>query len=219
MITLALDASTYTATVAVLRGDRLLASSRVGMRGADEERLLPAVAAVLETAGLTAGALERVVCGSGPGSFTSLRIAASIAKGIASASGIPLVAVPSLALVVAAHDGTRAPGQYVATLDALRGEHYAAVCTVGAEGQVTALGPLMRWPSGELQARAATVGPVVGPGQALGAEPDAAALPRVMQLPSLRTPVDLGGWEPTYGRLAEAQVKWEAAHGRPLGAA
>ena len=29
-------------------------------------------------------------------------------------------------------------------------------------------------------------------------------------------PVDLASWEPAYGRLAEAQVKWEAAHGRPL---
>jgi tRNA threonylcarbamoyladenosine biosynthesis protein TsaB len=29
-------------------------------------------------------------------------------------------------------------------------------------------------------------------------------------------PVDLERWEPSYGRLAEAQVKWEAAHGRPL---
>ena len=29
-------------------------------------------------------------------------------------------------------------------------------------------------------------------------------------------PVALDGWEPSYGRLAEAQVKWEAAHGRPL---
>jgi tRNA threonylcarbamoyladenosine biosynthesis protein TsaB len=29
-------------------------------------------------------------------------------------------------------------------------------------------------------------------------------------------PVDLGSWEPVYGRLAEAQVKWEAAHGRAL---
>ena len=29
-------------------------------------------------------------------------------------------------------------------------------------------------------------------------------------------PVDLASWEPVYGRLAEAQVKWEAAHGRPL---
>ena len=27
---------------------------------------------------------------------------------------------------------------------------------------------------------------------------------------------DLARWEPMYGRLAEAQVKWEATHGRPL---
>jgi tRNA threonylcarbamoyladenosine biosynthesis protein TsaB len=32
-------------------------------------------------------------------------------------------------------------------------------------------------------------------------------------------PCDLDSWEPVYGRLAEAQVKWEAAHGRPLTAA
>jgi tRNA threonylcarbamoyladenosine biosynthesis protein TsaB len=31
-----------------------------------------------------------------------------------------------------------------------------------------------------------------------------------------RGPVDIDTWEPQYGRLAEAQVKWEAAHGRPL---
>ena len=30
---------------------------------------------------------------------------------------------------------------------------------------------------------------------------------------------DLAAWEPAYGRLAEAQVKWEAAHGRPLAGA
>ena len=31
-------------------------------------------------------------------------------------------------------------------------------------------------------------------------------------------PVDLALWEPEYGRLAEAQVRWEAEHGRPLAA-
>jgi hypothetical protein len=30
--------------------------------------------------------------------------------------------------------------------------------------------------------------------------------------------VEMTTWEPTYGRKAEAQVKWEAAHGRELGA-
>jgi hypothetical protein len=27
---------------------------------------------------------------------------------------------------------------------------------------------------------------------------------------------DVGGWEPEYGRLAEAQVRWETLHGKPL---
>ena len=29
-------------------------------------------------------------------------------------------------------------------------------------------------------------------------------------------PVSLESWEPNYGRLAEAQVKWELANGRVL---
>jgi hypothetical protein len=29
-------------------------------------------------------------------------------------------------------------------------------------------------------------------------------------------PVDLATWEPQYGRVAEAQAKWEREHGRPL---
>ncbi|MDF1506325.1 hypothetical protein, partial [Roseisolibacter sp. H3M3-2] len=29
-------------------------------------------------------------------------------------------------------------------------------------------------------------------------------------------PVDLALWEPDYGRKAEAQVRWEAEHGRAL---
>jgi hypothetical protein len=28
--------------------------------------------------------------------------------------------------------------------------------------------------------------------------------------------VDIASWEPEYGRLAEAQVRWERAHGMPL---
>lgn len=216
MITLAIDASTYTASVAVLRDSAVLAASRAAMRGASEERLLPAVAEALERADVGIGMLDRVVCGEGPGSFTSLRIAASIAKGIATGAEIPLVAVSSLALVVAAHDGTRLPGQYVAALDALRGEHYVAVCTVGDAGDVVDLSPLMRWPSGELSQRAEAIGPLVGPGLTLASEPDVAALPRVAGLLAARAPVDLATWEPLYGRLAEAQVKWEAAHGRPL---
>lgn len=219
MITLAIDASTYTGTVAVLEGESVLAHRSTAMRGAEEERLMPAVAEALGQAGIGVAHLERVCCGAGPGSFTSLRIAASIAKGIATARDLPLVAVPSLALVVASAEATGAPGRYVAALDALREEHYVATCVVGADGMIESIGRVERWPTRELAARAADTGPLVGPGCAIEASPDAAALPRLAGWLARAEPVDLASWEPDYGRLAEAQVKWEAAHGRPLPAA
>ncbi|MFL5605649.1 MAG: hypothetical protein ACJ8AD_04315, partial [Gemmatimonadaceae bacterium] len=46
--------------------------------------------------------------------------------------------------------------------------------------------------------------------------PHAAAAALLTNLIGATAPADLAGWEPAYGRLAEAQVKWEAAHGRPL---
>jgi tRNA threonylcarbamoyladenosine biosynthesis protein TsaB len=51
---------------------------------------------------------------------------------------------------------------------------------------------------------------------------DVAATPRAAAVAFVAAPwvreVALATWEPAYGRLAEAQVKWEAAHGRPLAA-
>lgn len=218
MITLALDASTYSASLAVLDGSRVLAHGRAAMRGADEERLMPAVAALIEEAQLAPAAFDRIVCGAGPGSFTSLRIAASIAKGLAFGTDIPLHAISSLALVVAGAEGTREPGRYVAAVDALRDEHYVAVCQVGQGGGIDAIGAVQRWPSEALHDRAAAIGALVGPGLAIDALPDVTGLPRLRDLLAGTPAVDLATWEPDYGRLAEAQVKWEAAHGRPLAA-
>jgi tRNA threonylcarbamoyladenosine biosynthesis protein TsaB len=78
-LTLAVDASTYRGTVAVLTGQQILATSEVAMRGEREERLMPAIASALGTAGASAADVGRVVVGGGPGSFTSLRIGAALA--------------------------------------------------------------------------------------------------------------------------------------------
>lgn len=211
-----MDAATYRGSVAVLDGTRVLASAAVEMRGADEERLMPAIADVMHRAGVEVSSLVRIVCGEGPGSFTSLRIAASIAKGLALGGGVPLHAVSSLALLAVSTPYTLREGRYVAAFDALRGEHYVATCEVNAAGDLTAITPVDRWPSERLAERAGTIGPLVGAGLAIDATPDAAALARLGALLAGAHPVDLASWEPSYGRLAEAQVKWEAAHGRPL---
>ena len=216
MITLALDAATYAGSVAVLDGSTLVGERTVAMRGRESEALMPAVAAVLHECGVEPGQLGRVVCGAGPGSFTSLRIAGGIAKGIAMAVGIPLVPVSSLALVVAS-DGSLSIGRYLAAIDALRGEHYVELYEVAQDGSISMLLPARRVASSELERTAKQLDArVVGEGLGVKAGPHARSLVHLTKLLETTAPADLARWEPSYGRLAEAQVRWEAEHGRPL---
>lgn len=212
-LTLAIDASTYVGTVAVLRDGVVVAGREALMRGEHEERLMPAVLAALADARAVPRDVARVVCGAGPGSFTSLRIAAGIAKGVAHGANVPLYAVSSLALVVAAADPAFPPGRYVAALDAMRGERYAQTVVVLADGRVAPEGPSALATMEQLTAsRDAVIGPLEPGAHAPHARGVAAMLDVLLD----DGPVDLDAWEPSYGRLAEAQVRWEAAHGRPL---
>ena len=214
--TLALDASTYTGTVAVIADGRVLAERAVAMRGAHEERLMPAVAEALAESGVGVAGLARVVCGAGPGSFTSLRIAGAIAKGIAASRGLPLHAVPSLWLVVAGARPTLANGTWLAVLDAMRGDVYALPVRVAGALVTPGEGHLLL-PRAELPAFAASLGATpVGPDEAASHAPHARGCVSLGTAWPLPPAVDLGAWEPAYGRVAEAQARWEAAHGRPL---
>ena len=216
MITLALDASTYTGTVAVLRGLEVVADANAAMRGRDTEALMPAVAAALTSAGVSPRDLDRVVCGSGPGSFTSLRIAASIAKGISFAVGCPLFAISSLALIVTA-DGEPRAGRNLAVLDALRGDAYVGGYSISVNGDVEVVLPEQLVPQAEVPRLAESLGAVtVGPGQAIDRMPHARGVRALGALIEASGPVELGSWEPHYGRKAEAQARWEATHGQPL---
>jgi len=218
MITLGLDASTYVGDVALLDDDRVLAEGHTAMKGADEERLMPAVTRVLDEAGVGVDEIDRVVCGSGPGSFTSLRIAGAIAKGIAVGVGCPLYAVPSMALVVGG--GGVSTGRFLVAIDALRGEFYVGLFDVEADGAVHEIEPARLIPAADIEGltteyEAKIVSPIQGIG-ALSGRPRATAVAKLEAMLEERGPVDIASWEPSYGRLAEAQVRWETAHGKPL---
>jgi tRNA threonylcarbamoyladenosine biosynthesis protein TsaB len=210
-ITLALDGSTYSGSVAVIRGDVLIAERELpasptpGRTGRDES-FMPMVAAALTDAGIDASEIDRVVCGEGPGSFTSLRIAASIAKGIAVGTGCPLFSVSSLLLIVA----DRSEGRYVATLAAMRGEHFALLAEVTAPGRIDAGDPVIV-PESAIEAYASD-----RHARHIDERPHARAVRTILPSIIASGERDIDSWEPTYGRLAEAQVKWEAAHGRAL---
>ena len=216
---LAIESSTYEASCALFTpgSAEAVAHASVPTRGAKGERLLPAIDTMLREAGLAPDELARVVCGAGPGSFTSLRVGASLAKGIARACGIPLAVVPSLALLVQSGDSPREAGRYLAVMDAMRDERFVQAVEIGSDGGLTIRSAPMRIAAAAVRVLALRLGALtIGPGE----EVEIVQGPHargVMRLPDgLHTVVDLASWEPDYGRAAEAQVKWEAAHGRPL---
>ena len=215
MITLAVDASTYVGTVAVWRDDQLVAEGATPMRDATHERLMPAVAAALAHSGARPNELSRVVCGGGPGSFTSLRIAGAIAKGLAMADGAELWSVPSLGLIPTGCP-VQIHGRYLAVLDALRGEVYVAAYDIATDGTAHEIAQPRLCAAADVDDVAAALeATIMGPGRRVAGEPHARGALRLVRSGVGRR-VDLSTWEPEYGRLAEAQVKWEAAHGRPL---
>lgn len=216
-LVLALDAAASVGTIAVLRDGRLVAEHRVEMKSSAEERYLPAILETLAQVAKTAQELDALICGAGPGSFTSLRVVGAIAKGLAVGGGLPLFQVPSLALTVAASGDTGRAGRWVSTLDAMRGDRYLALVETDATGGVVRVETLGPAAGAAVAARAKALDAVaIGPDEPLVGWPHARGCARALALIAAAGPVDVGPWEPVYGRLAEAQVKWEATHGRAL---
>ena len=136
---LALDTAAAAGGVAVGYGRSVLAEIMLTEPTRHAETLLPAIEAALEIAGCRGRDVAGVVVGSGPGSFTGVRIAAATAKGLVHAWGVPLHAWSSLAMTAATagEEGARV----VALFDARRGDVFAASYRVTAGGLVTLLPP------------------------------------------------------------------------------
>jgi tRNA threonylcarbamoyladenosine biosynthesis protein TsaB len=133
---LGLDTSTSIASLAVIAGDKVAAAIQrpVTSHGA---ALPGAVDELLSAAGLAIGDVGAIAVGTGPGSFTGLRIGISYAKGISMATGCALVGVPSFdAIASAVHERHNIdPGRLVAVVvDARKGEVYTALYRVVVDG-------------------------------------------------------------------------------------
>ena len=124
---LAFDTSTEQLSVAVQRGADGLCLTHQGPGGAQASAtLIPAVQALLAQAGLALGELHAIVFGRGPGSFTGLRTACSVAQGLAWGAGVPVLPVDTLLAVAEAARQSHGATQVLALLDARMGEVYHA---------------------------------------------------------------------------------------------
>ncbi len=237
-VVLAIDTVAGASSVAVGSATQLKASLEIG-EPRPAASLMPAIAEVLEQGGCDVSELSCILVANGPGSFTGIRVGFATAIGIIRQHpGIQLWTAPSLMAV--AFRVAQQRGETIAALyDALRREVFAAVYQFTQEGVTTVLPPKLTNIE-ELQATGVVPTLVTGDGAAAFAEqieawtgrPPVPPGPSVHSADRLSPAVSLikltgvaGGisvvadptcFEPTYGRLAEAQVRWEQAQGRPL---
>ena len=112
----------------------MVASAWHEERNAHGEQMLGLMERVFTRAEWTRADIDRVAVGTGPGSFTGLRVGLSLGQGIAIGLGLECVGVGSLEAMTAAAAtaATAGDGPRCAVLDALRGEVFVAV--YGADG-------------------------------------------------------------------------------------
>ena len=231
MTTLAIETTTDRLSVAGrLNGntaERILDGARRHAAG-----LLPLIEQVLEQLGGSVGNLRTLLVADGPGSFTGLRVGFAAAKALARARPALEIRTASTLLVRAAGVGPPRGARVLVVTSALRGELYAASYRLDLPHAVETLAPpalatpealhretpdlLVADAPEKLVDRLAdqfSVPLIRGP----ASQPKALALLELLEARGGVEPVaNLDAWEPRYGRPAEAQVRWEAQHGRQL---
>ena len=210
MLILVLDASTPVVAVALAKDGEVRAEISISARGASEV-LLPAVDAALSLAGEDLAAMERLVVGVGPGTFTGIRVAAATARALSLGTGAALSRNSTLAALAA--PALSCYKDVLAVLDAKRGQVFAQrFSKVGPTTEISCVKPE------DLPARDAPL--VVGDGAvryrdalaALGPiPPDGSPLHRVTAtghvLSADLTPVSPEELVPTYVREPDAEVR------------
>ena len=218
-LTLALDTSTRTGSLALGLDGKVIAESRLSVQAVHSESVLPEIDRLFGSVGFGPPDIRRIVVGSGPGSFTGVRIAAALAKGIRAATGAELFAYSSLAAIAV---GSGANGRVCAAIDARRGQVYAAGYLLDSgfaqefepvaepfDAVLSRLGPPAEWtlaaaiPEPLLQ-QARLAGINVLPPSA--GEPGAASLLELVGLvPELGHVARPDTWEPGYVRASSAE--------------
>ncbi len=131
---LAVETSGRMGSVALAAGPQLLGQQEFSAPMRHSAELFPAIYRLLKDSGKEANEIEQVYVSIGPGSFTGLRIAATLAKTMHLANGARIVTVDTLDVIAAnitAYDYGQQSGmpdveRIAVVLDAKRGQFFAA---------------------------------------------------------------------------------------------
>ena len=122
MLTLAIDSSTTTLTLGLVRDEVILATSYGPTENNQSEVLIPIIEDIMKTRNLKPVDIEKIAVAVGPGSYTGIRVGVAVAKSLGYALDIPVTGVSSLeVMAMAAESGDIC----IPMIDARRGTVFA----------------------------------------------------------------------------------------------
>ncbi|MDP6436374.1 MAG: tRNA (adenosine(37)-N6)-threonylcarbamoyltransferase complex dimerization subunit type 1 TsaB [Gammaproteobacteria bacterium] len=137
---LAIETSTRQGSVALSNGAEVVQRSFNDAQGSSR-LVYREIASLLADAGLTARELDCIAFGCGPGSFTGVRVATSVAQALAYSQDLPVGRVSSLAAIAAAVAAEAGERSVASCLDARMGEAYLGIYTTGESGMPAPVQP------------------------------------------------------------------------------
>ena len=149
MLILAIETSTAACSVAVLDDDEITLSERIAPM-LQAQLILPMIEEILDATDVHMNELHALAFGRGPGSFTGVRIAASVIQGMGYASKLPLLSVSSLAAAAQAAFHELEWRKILVAMDARINEVYWGAYTVNTHGLVELVGAEIVCPPHEI---------------------------------------------------------------------
>lgn len=224
VLTLAIETSQPAGSIALLRNAECLAERTLQLRQGHGQSLIPGLAQLLRDFGYTPRDCGRVAVGTGPGSFTGLRVGIVCAKTWAYATGAQLVDVPSFLTIASNAPPDVAELQVVS--DAQRGDFSVGRFRRDPDGNWLTVGTVEILAAAEWRSS-------LQPGQVIATPQPAVIAPWIAEHSRL-LPIEMGqpsarwtGWwgdrradegqfadpwslEPLYLRRSSAEETWDA---------
>ena len=230
-ISIAVDTSGHTGSVAVARGDKVLQSDSFSTRFHHGVELLPTADRLCRSSNIDPATIEHIYVSGGPGSFTGLRIGITFAKAMAYGVNAQTVRVPTLEVIAQnALELSHPPKRVAVILDAKRQNVYCAAFELEQQRYIPMDEPDERDP----QTYLSSLGDVSVLGEGLVQHADvvrriatATILKSICKAARAETVFKLGHelalagkitpieqLTPIYIRRPEAEERWEQRHGQ-----
>ena len=122
MYTLIIDSATKVLYHALVKDDKVVKEIYTKGQNDHAKNIVSLIEKMLKEENITVDNLDKIVCGIGPGSYTGVRMAVTVAKMLSSFKRIPLYEISTLKLISSGESG-----KVLAMIDARRGNAFSAI--------------------------------------------------------------------------------------------